>query len=213
MQYAMEFERLQADFLQIGARRRFNEAFFLKVNQGGVLLRIGQNEYLIQAKQGVWLPSDCLCALTLFPNTKYDKMTFSVRCASDWPMYSGMLAVSPLILALSDHLMSPLTESAQKNALMVLKDVIFNHHKRPLEKLMFCSAAQLTQDLSVPLIGIPKEMADALSVDEKTFRQALLVRESVRLTRSGQSNEKIAAKLGYSQADLNALHRAFLGDI
>ncbi len=211
MQYAMEFERINATFLQIGARRRYNEAFFLKVNKGGILLRIGQNEYLIQATQGIWLPSDCLCALTIFPNTEYDKVTFSVRCASDWPTQSGMLTVSPLIMALSDHLTQTLTESAQKHALMVLKDVIFNHHKFPLEKLQFCSAAQLTLSnaLSEPAIA----MANALMVDEKTFYQALLVRESVRLTRSGQTNEKIAAKLGYSQADLNTLHRAFLGEI
>lgn len=207
MQHAMEFERFNTPFLHVGARRRRHEAFLFHVRQGGLLIRLGQMEYLVEPQQAIWLPTDSLFALTVLPNTQYDTLTFSVRCAPHWPMQSGWQATPSVLSALCDHFAQQTDSDAQSRALSVLKDVAYQTQWQNLDGLFHLPA----NDLQTEHNNSVTALAQRLNIDAKHLQKALMMREAMRLEKSGQKAEKIAQRLSLSLKDFETLKRAFLG--
>lgn len=91
MNYAIQSETCTFPYLQVTARKRSNKHSLIQVNQGLMLFRLGKHEYVIEASQALWIPIDCLCALTFFPNTEVTRVDFSVRLTTPFPSQAGLV--------------------------------------------------------------------------------------------------------------------------
>lgn len=182
MNYAIQSETCVFPFLQVTSRKRATKHSLIHVDQGLLLVKLGKQEYLIEPGQAVWIPLDCLCALTFFPNTQIYRVDFSVRLRDAFPHQAGLVRHTVLSLALIERLrLSERDDAVYPHLLQVLKTEVQNFEPA-------LSVTPQTQALA---------LWSATSHHGLTKEQhlVLLVREAMKRRLSGGKEETIVAEL------------------
>ncbi|MDE1239327.1 hypothetical protein [Vibrio aestuarianus] len=104
MNYAIHFETLLQVNLVVTPRKKVIKHSLVRVTSGLALCKLGKHEYSIEAGQAFWIPLDCLCSLTFFPNTQIQRVDFSARLCVPFPHQAGYVTLSELSLAAIDKL-------------------------------------------------------------------------------------------------------------
>lgn len=188
MNYAIQSETCTFPYLQVTARKRTSKHSLIQVNHGLVLFRLGKHEYAIEAHQALWIPIDCLCALTFFPNTQITRVDFSVRLRCPFPSQAGTIKHNDLSSSILQRLQQPVsTTPVYPHLLQVLKYEVQNFE--PKLKLTGLSQV-LSQWTPDSHLGISKE-----------YHLALLVREARKRRLSGVKEALIIETLFVSQVE------------
>lgn len=77
MNYAIQSETRHYPYLEVSARKRALKHSLIRVEQGLLLFRLGKHEYAVEKGQTLWIPFDCLCGLTFFPDTHHSGRFFT----------------------------------------------------------------------------------------------------------------------------------------
>ncbi len=122
MNYAIEFHDANYPFLNVTARKKALKHSLLSVVKGLVIVKLGKQEYAIEAGQHFWIPQGCLSSLTYLPNSRVHRCNFSVRMSDDFPQQAGFIKPSELLKALLHKLATVKTRSGlQLDLLAVVK--------------------------------------------------------------------------------------------
>jgi hypothetical protein len=184
MHYAIQVESVDTDYLQSTARKRSFKHFFLVVEQGMVLLKLGKSEYAVKPGQAIWIPFQCLHALTMFPQTQLTRIEFSARLTHTFPKQAGYIELGTLCQALLDRVKTCDRQSTvYPHLLGVLTDEVL-HFQPTLTENHFSQLLQKWQaQCPTPIEGISPEM-----------HLALLLREAEKKSQSGARAEQIASQ-------------------
>ncbi len=104
MNYAIQSETRHYPYLEVSARKRALKHSLIRVEQGLLLFRLGKHEYAVEKGQTLWIPFDCLCGLTFFPDTHITRVDFSLRLNVRLPHNAGFIKSSELALAVLHRL-------------------------------------------------------------------------------------------------------------
>lgn len=104
MHYAISHQLLRQDFLHSTPRRKLLKHTLLYVRGGLVLVKLGKQEYAVEADHAFWLPFDTLCSITYFPNTAVQLVEVSCRVTSPLSKQGGYVALNELSQALINRL-------------------------------------------------------------------------------------------------------------
>lgn len=125
MNYAIQSETQTFSYLEVTPRKRATKHSLIRVENGLALFKLGKQEYAIEAGQAIWVPIECLCSLSFFPNTSITRVDFSVRLRDRFPHQSGLVSLSDLATALLNRLKeSQSDEDVYPHLLQVLKDEV-----------------------------------------------------------------------------------------
>ncbi|NAW69306.1 AraC family transcriptional regulator [Vibrio sp. V27_P1S3P104] len=188
MNYAIQSETCTFPYLQVTARKRAIKHSLIQVNQGLVLFKLGKQEYAIEAHQALWIPLDCLSALTFFPNTQITKVDFSVRLPDSFPRQAGVIRHSDLSLAVIHRL----RENSSTNAVYPHLHQVLKYEVQNFEPKLKMSA--LSQALS---LWCPMQSGHV----SKEQHVVLLVREALKRRLSGVKEKEIVDQLFSGQLD------------
>ncbi len=97
MNYAIEYQYIQSLYLTVSARKRSLKHSLITVCRGMLAIKLGRNDYVVEAGQHFWLPIDCLSSLTVLPGTNYSKLDFSVRLPDKFPAQSGYVTPAAIV--------------------------------------------------------------------------------------------------------------------
>lgn len=89
-------------YLCSSSRKKSLQHHWISVIKGGVLLRLGKTDYYFGANTSLWIPANCLIALTYLPNTKLVQWSFSQRISADFPKNAGLVNNSAIAQAIID---------------------------------------------------------------------------------------------------------------
>lgn len=188
MNYAIQSETCLFPYLESTSRKRAVKHSLIHVEHGLVLVKLGKHEYAIEPGQALWLPIDCLCSLTFFPETRVQRIDFSVRLRDQFPHQAGLIQHSELSLAVLNRLRQ-LDNTGQNrdevevypHLLQVIKSEVQNFEP----KLIDCALNQaLARWSPADHTGISNEQ-----------HLALLVREAMKRRLSGGKEEQIVTEL------------------
>ncbi len=104
MHYAISHQSFEFPFLSTTPRKKVLKHSLICVKQGVMLVRLGKQEYAVEAGDDFWIPFDCLCALTFFPQTVIERVDFSVRLTNAFPSKAGYVEHTNLSTALIERL-------------------------------------------------------------------------------------------------------------
>lgn len=224
MKQAIEFSHNIQNFLHVGSRRKSHTSYMIVVTDGSALVRLGKQEFLVTKGAGFWLPFDCLHALTVLPGTQYDKIEFSARLTTPVCKEAGFFTVTSLMTALLKELRyeakkaSPLCLSEPAGNLMrVMADQVAT---LKVKTNSFCPALpnDYNTHLSKMLNGdkvTDKSALGAISeligFSTNEFEACIVMREALKLSRSGRKLEQIANTLKTSPEAISALAKPILG--
>ncbi|MCD9541789.1 hypothetical protein GLP22_11285 [Photobacterium carnosum] len=222
MKQAIEFSNNEHPFLFVGSRRKSHNAYFIVVNSGSILIRLGKHEHLVSKGQGFWVPFDCLHALTILPGTQFFKVAFSIRLRQPLCRDAGFFIVTPLLNALLVELEKQPVEENDWNGvdgrlLKVVADQVVNLSASTqslspaISKHYHSALALLLNGHKVTDSSAIKTIQPVLGMTLKEFESCLTIRETVKLIRSGRKLSQIAAQLNTSEVLLEALAMAILG--
>lgn len=200
MNYAIQSETCLFPYLEATSRKRATKHSLIHVEQGLVLIKLGKQEYAVEPNQAVWIPLDCLCALTFFPNTQISRVDFSVRLRDVFPHQAGFVHHGALSLAVLERLRHTQREDAvYPHLLQVLKAEVQNFEPA-LRTTPFMQA--LANWSVTEHVGISKEQ-----------HWVLLVREAMKRRLSGGKKEAIVAELfAGNHAQYQQMCQLVLGD-
>lgn len=188
MNYAIQSETCSFPYLQVTARKRAIKHSLIQVHQGLVLFKLGKQEYAIEAHQALWIPLDCLSALTFFPNTQITKVDFSVRLRDPFPRQAGLIKHSELSLAIINRLRDSLfSDVVYPHLQQVLKYEVQNFEPK-------LKMSPLSQELS---LWHPLQSGHV----SKEQHVVLLVREAVKRHLSGGKEAQIVDELFSGQSE------------
>ncbi|WP_253952046.1 hypothetical protein [Photobacterium sanctipauli] len=178
----------------------------------------------MKSGHGFVIPFDCLHAITVLPGTIYSKVDFSARITSPVCKEAGFFRKNPLINAVIDELIkcqardneTPLS-GASGNLLRVLADQIGSlkvNTKSTSPEL----AAKYQPVLACMLKGDSVTDKTACSTIEqylgysiKELKTCVVMREALRLARSGRKPHQIAETLKTDESLLVAMAQPILG--
>jgi hypothetical protein len=222
MKQAIEFTKNEQTFLHVGPRRKSHTSYFIVITKGSALIRLGKQECLVTQGTGFWVPFDCLHALTVLPGSQYFKVEFSVRLTTPLCRDAGFFKVTELISALLVEL-SSLSEKSQDwdgasgRLLRVIADQVSelkvsNKHASPhLSKHYNDALAQLLMGEKVSDTAALNQITKLIGINITEFQTCILLREAVKLSRSGRKTTQIAETLNTNEATLNALAISVIG--
>lgn len=202
MHYAIQVDSATTDYLQLTARKKSLKHVLLLVEQGMVLLKLGKHEYAARAKQALWIPCQCLHALTIFPQTRLTRIEFSARLRHNFPLQAGFVAPGTLCRAVLARLSETTPQmTVYSHLLGVLTDEVLHFqpelHENKFTHLLKQWQAQYPQ----PVEGISPEV-----------HLILLLREAQKKMQSGVTAEHIADQFFDGQLmQLHQLRQSLLG--
>ncbi|QMV16359.1 cupin domain-containing protein [Vibrio spartinae] len=202
MHYAIQVDSATTDYLQITARKKSLKHVLLLVEQGMVLLKLGKHEYAATANQALWIPCQCLHALTIFPQTRLTRIEFSARLRHNFPPQAGFVPLSTLCRAVLARLAETTPQmTVYPHLLGVLTDEVL-HFRPELRENKFTHLLKQWQTQSPqPVEGISPEV-----------HLILLLREAQKKMQSGVSANQVADQLFDGQrAQLHQLRQSLLG--
>ncbi|HIF9188558.1 AraC family ligand binding domain-containing protein [Photobacterium damselae] len=222
MKHAIEFTHHNHPFLHVGSRKKSTHSFFIVVEKGAVLVRLGKNEHLVSAGTGFWLPFDCLHALTALPGTNYYQVDFSIRLTTAVCSHAGFFKVTPLIAALLDELSQTASDQHQwdgpegrilkvladkaaqlKVSTKTLSPALAERHHSALTLIL--NGSKITENSDI------KAIESVFNQSVKELESCMVMREAIRLQRSGRKLAQIATELSVPETLLNTLALPILG--
>ncbi|MEZ8741172.1 hypothetical protein AB6E21_14145 [Photobacterium swingsii] len=222
MKQAIEFTHQQHPYLSVGPRRKSMTSYMVAVTQGAALIRLGKNEHLIPQGHGFWVPFDCLHALTILPGSEIKRVDISSRVTHPVCGEAGFFSLSPLVCALLAELENTapeqqVWEGPYGRLLGVLKDQLVNIK---VDSKALCPelSKHYQESLKIALKGdkvtdqpAAKVISEKLHINLAELEVTLLMREALRLARSGRKPEKIAEELSVELKYLETLSLPILG--
>lgn len=224
MKQAIEYSLHQHTFLDVGSRKKSHTAYMLIMTSGCVFIRLGKAEYTVTAGNGFFIPFDCLHAVTMMPGSTYNKVEFSPRLTMAVCREAGFFRITPLISALSKELNKWLKmnkeitlEGETGNLLKVLADqvaklkvnskstspALSGHHQ-------LCLTSLLKGD-KVTDIEALEGITTYTGFSAKEIESCVLMREALKLSRSGRKLPQIAEALNTSPEIISSLALPVLG--
>ena len=222
MKQAIEFSQNEHPFLFVGSRRKSNNAYFIVITSGSILIRLGKHEHFVSKGHGFWVPFDCLHALTILPDTHFFKIDFSIRLRQPLCRDAGFFTITPLLDALLLELAKKTTvkqdwDGAEGRLLKVIADHV-STFTASTQSLSPAINKQYHTELALLLNGnkITEQptihnLEPILGMTIKEFKTCILMREAVKLMRSGRKLPQIATQLKTSEVLLEALALPILG--
>lgn len=222
MKQAIEFSKNEHPFLFVGSRRKSNNAYFIVVTSGSILIRLGKHEHLVSKGHGFWVPFDCLHAVTILPGTHFFNVAFSIRLRQPLCRETGFFVVTPLLDALLIELEKQPAENHDWNGvegrlLKVIADQVSTLSASTqslspaINKQYHSALALLFNGNKVTEKSAIQAIEPVLGMTLKEFEACITMRETVKLIRSGRKLSQIAAQLNTSEVLLDALAMAILG--
>lgn len=177
MNYLIAHHTYQYPFLHTTARKKTIKHKLISVLSGFATVRLGKQEYVINAGEAFWLPLDCLTALTYFPNCTFIEVEVSVRSSKNYPHHAGLVQPSSLLNALLEKLSdSPFTPN--------------NHEQKKWLDVVDFELEKLSPLLDESVMTL--DQADKCSnIDKTSLQMALKVRQAFKLRSSGIKAERI----------------------
>ncbi|WP_283392489.1 AraC family ligand binding domain-containing protein [Photobacterium phosphoreum] len=222
MKQAIEFSKNEHPFLSVGSRRKSNNAYFIVVTNGCLLIRLGKHEHLVSKGHGFWVPFDCLHALTVLPGSHFLKVAFSIRLRQPLCRDAGFFVVNPLLDALLVELAKQPTENhdwegVEGRLLKVIADQVSNLSASTqslspaINKQCHSALALLLNGNKITEQSAIQHIEPILGMTLKEFESCITIREAVKLIRSGRKLAQIATQLNTSEVLLEALAIPILG--
>lgn len=191
MHYAIQVDQFQTNYLHATARKKALKHRFLYVETGLTLFKLGKFEYVVSPHQGIWIPFNCLHALTFLPGTRSIHIDFSVRLTTRFPMHAGYVTLSPLCLTLLERLKICSRDKVVFPHLVgVMKAEALDFHPTLPDPQSADQILQWHPDQTEPSTGMSQEM-----------HLALLIREAEKRAQSGVKPAMIAAQLFQGQLE------------
>lgn len=194
MKHAIQYSCDSHQYLTTTPRKKNICNTLLILDTGSVLIRLGKYEHILSAGEAFWIPFDCLHSLSIMPNSKLRTLSFSIRLKDSFPSEAGYFQASILMLSLCKKL-----DSLNGNK---------ENHKKNILKVICDEATQCKPNLTIKpdsialttwLKSLPNETGSlTLSTVSLSFSElslVLKVRESIKMTKSGVTNDKIVALL------------------
>ncbi|MBY5948287.1 AraC family ligand binding domain-containing protein [Photobacterium rosenbergii] len=225
MKQAIDYSLHQHSFLDVGSRRKSHTAYMLIMTSGCAFIRLGKAEYTVTAGNGFFIPFDCLHAVTIMPGSTYNKVEFSQRLTTPICREAGFFRMTPLISAVSTELNKWLKldkeislEGESGNLLRVLADqvaklkvnskstspALSGHHQLCLASLL--KGDKVTDNKAI------EEIANYTGFSVKEIESCVLMREALKLSRSGRKIPQIAESLNTTPELLSSLAIPVLGE-
>ncbi|MGL4830102.1 MAG: AraC family transcriptional regulator [Vibrio sp.] len=182
MNYAIQSETRHYPYLEVTARKRSLKHSLIRVEQGLVLCRLGKHEYAVERGQTLWIPFDCLCGLTFFPDTQITRVDFSLRLNVRFPHNAGFIKLSELAHALLNRLQGCERDHsafAHLTQLLILD-------------IVTCDPKLKTSPFSQILQGWQPESHANVNKEQHVV---LLVREALKRSQSGAQTQSIIDQL------------------
>lgn len=224
MKQAIEFSHNIQNFLHVGSRRKSHTSYMIVVQEGSALVRLGKQEFLITKGAGFWIPFDCLHALTILPGTQYDKVEFSARLKTPVCREAGFFSVSKLLTALLVELRQEFktqsTDSLDGPAGNLLRVIADQVAKLKVKTNSLCPAlrndynGQLSQLLKGDRVTDKPALAaisEIIGFSSSELEACIIMREALKLSRSGRKLEQIADTLNTPKDTISALAKPILG--
>lgn len=182
MNYAIQSETRHYPYLEVSARKRALKHCLLRVEHGLLLFKLGKHEYAVEKGQTLWIPFDCLCGLTVFPDTQITRIDISMRLNIRFPHHAGLVKLSELAQALLNRLSHCSREQAA-----------FPH----ITQLLMLDIADCDPKLNI------SPLTQALTDWQPTMRHnitneqhlILLVREALKRSQSGAQTQRVIEQL------------------
>ncbi len=199
MNYAVQFEHIQNQYLAVSARKRSLKHSLITVRKGMLSVRLGRNEYVTEAGGHFWLPVDCLASLTVLPGTTYSKLDFSVRLTDTFPLQAGYVTLAAI---------------AENSLALLESNTISDEYRQILFRLMRFEISNLSPELKLTPISqqvsrwTPQDRG-SLSAD---IHLSLKLREARKRLLSGENHTKVSQQLfGVNSEQLERLFEHHFG--
>ncbi|MFG0607460.1 AraC family transcriptional regulator [Vibrio mimicus] len=182
MNYAIQSETRHYPYLEVTARKRTLKHSLIRVEQGLLLCKLGKHEYAVERGQTLWIPFDCLCGLTFFPDTQITRIDFSLRLNVRFPHNAGFIKLSELASALLNRL-----QGCERD------HPAFGHLTQLLMlDIATCDPKLKISPLSQTLQGWQPEAHANVNKEQHVV---LLVREALKRSQSGAQTQSIIDQL------------------
>ncbi|CAH0537513.1 AraC family transcriptional regulator [Vibrio marisflavi] len=199
MHYAIQHQTLSFDYLETTARKKVLKHSLIRVESGLVLVRLGKKEYAVESGEYIWIPFDCLCALSFFPQTAIQRIDLSCRLKENFPQNAGYVGETELINAIFNRLQQKaLAEELKQHLLQAAKCELINFNPK-LEM----------NSLSEQVSNWRPNASSSLS---KSSQLVLQIREANKRRLSGTNQQSIIDDLfNGNEEDYRTLNQLILG--
>ncbi len=180
MNYTVEFNQKHYPHLMVTARKKSLKHRLLTIESGLALIKLGKQEYAVEANMYFWLPFNSLNSITYLPNSVARHIDFSVRCSEPFVKQAGFIEPSLLLRAITERLPETKAQSPeQKELLSVVRREM---------------AALNPQLLQSPLTKSVNHSANSEKLS-KDIQLCLIIREARKRLLSGTSETQIVTDL------------------
>lgn len=198
MNRAIEFSSDCYPFLTITPRKKTIYNQLLRVEAGSLFIKLGKSEYVVEEKQALWIPQDCLTSLTILPNTQVSTVAFSLRLLDQFPHQAGHVTLTPLCEAVLVRLTEVNCDNIRADLLQVVRHEVKNLSPQLLQ-------SELGQQIS-------DWHKDGPALDQ-SLDMILKVREARKMALSGAKEQQISDALFAGDNDIyHSLRRSLLGE-
>ncbi|MHC6529367.1 AraC family transcriptional regulator [Vibrio proteolyticus] len=200
MNYAIEHQVTRYAYLVTTPRKKALKHSLIRVTEGLMLLRLGKNEYAVETGDSVWIPFDCLCALSFFPATKIERVDFSVRNTDPLPSQAGYVKQTEFSNALMNKLVhAKVKPDVEAEILQLLK-----------REVAAFSPLLYTSELSEAISSWEPDSDSFLS---RSHQLVLTMREAKKRMQSGAKPEQIVEDLfNNNQEEFEQLYQLVTGE-
>ncbi|MGD8230902.1 AraC family transcriptional regulator [Vibrio sp. TRT 1302] len=199
MHYAISFQSELYDFLVSTSRKKLLKHQLICVEKGLALVKLGKQEYAVEAGQSFWLPFDALTSITYTPKTLVRSVQVSSRVTSQLPMQGGYVELNELMTAVLNRLATLVANrEAQLDLLAVLRQELTS--LKPVLK-----ESKLSQKINHWKVNQTSSLANELQL-------VLTVREACKQMKSGKKREQVVSTLfDGNESLLTGLEKTILG--
>ncbi|MBD1576631.1 hypothetical protein HC723_09290 [Vibrio sp. S11_S32] len=186
MNYLISHTSTQHPFLTTTARKKTSKHKLISVEQGQIAVRLGKEEYLFTAGQLLWLPIECLVAISYLPNSRITEIDISIRSQHAYPHQAGLFNPTELLTALVNKFRT-LRFEANNPSLQALYTVFIQ------ELVASCHKKEHAPKLANNHPTVSQSLND--KSEDKALQLALKVREAFKMQKSGQARANIITTL------------------
>lgn len=199
MHYAISFQSELYDFLVSTSRKKLLKHQLICVEKGLALVKLGKQEYAVEAGQSFWLPFDALTSITYTPKTLVRSVHVSSRVTSQLPKQGGYVELNELMTAVLNRLATLVANrEAQLDLLAVLRQELTS--LKPVLK-----ESKLSQKINHWKVNQTSSLANELQL-------VLTVREACKQMKSGKKREQVVSTLfDGNESLLTGLEKTILG--
>lgn len=199
MHYAISFQSELYDFLVSTSRKKLLKHQLICVEKGLALVKLGKQEYAVEAGQSFWLPFDSLTAITYTPKTLVRSVQVSSRVTSQLPKQGGYVELNELMAAVLNRLATLVANrEAQLDLLAVLRQELTS--LKPVLK-----ESKLSQKINHWKVNQTSSLANELQL-------VLTVREACKQMKSGKKRAQVVSTLfDGNESLLMGLEKTILG--